>query len=91
MAATQPIIASALEFDQLRTEGIRTIQRLSSGRWTDFNTHDPGVTLLDVLCYALTDLAYRGNWSIPDLLGTEGAQRFPKNNNETFFITFNLI
>lgn len=27
--------------------------------WTDLNMHDPGVTVLEVLAYALTDLQYR--------------------------------
>ena len=27
--------------------------------WTDLNTHDPGVTVLEVLAYALTALQYR--------------------------------
>lgn len=26
--------------------------------WTDDNAHDPGVTLLQALAYAITDLAY---------------------------------
>lgn len=25
--------------------------------WTDWNTHDPGVTLLEVLTYGISDLA----------------------------------
>lgn len=75
MATANQTISEGLDFDQLRAEGIRQFQRLSSGRWTDFNTHDPGITLLDVFCYALTDLAYRSNWSIPDLLGAESVQR----------------
>jgi len=28
--------------------------------WTDTNTHDPGITILQVLCYLITDLQYRG-------------------------------
>ncbi len=28
--------------------------------WTDTNAHDPGTTLLEVLCYAITDLQHRG-------------------------------
>ena len=28
--------------------------------WTDTNAHDPGRTLLEVLCYAITDLQQRG-------------------------------
>jgi len=32
---------------------------MPSGRsWTDSNTHDPGVTLLELLAYGLADLAY---------------------------------
>lgn len=27
--------------------------------WTDVNTHDPGITVLELLAYALTDLEYR--------------------------------
>ncbi|MDP9176514.1 MAG: hypothetical protein M3O61_02435 [Gemmatimonadota bacterium] len=27
------------------------------GAWTDSNSHDPGVTLLEVLTYSLSDLA----------------------------------
>jgi len=28
-----------------------------SGSWTDWNSHDPGVTLLEVLAYSVSDLA----------------------------------
>jgi len=28
-----------------------------SGNWTDWNSHDPGVTLLEVLAYSVSDLA----------------------------------
>ncbi|WP_201747752.1 hypothetical protein [Dyadobacter flavalbus] len=35
------------------------IRALSGKRWTDHNLHDPGITTLEVLCYALTDLGYR--------------------------------
>jgi hypothetical protein len=40
------------------------LQRALAGvapEWTDFNTHDPGVTVLEVLAYAITDLQYRRN------------------------------
>ncbi|MCI5137039.1 MAG: hypothetical protein D3922_01180, partial [Candidatus Electrothrix sp. AR1] len=36
--------------------------------WTDFNAHDPGITILEQLCYAITDLGRRINYPIPDLL-----------------------
>lgn len=57
-----------LDFDQLRREGIRHIQELSGALWTDHNVHDPGITILEVLCYALTDLDYRTKLDTRDLL-----------------------
>jgi hypothetical protein len=56
----------------LRAEAIRQLERLASGRWTDFNDHDPGITILEQLCYALTDLGYRIDYDIPDLLASSG-------------------
>lgn len=58
-----------MDYAFLRQEGIRHLERMAGRAWTDFNTHDPGITILEQLCYALTDLAYRSNYSIPDLLG----------------------
>ena len=46
------------------------LQRLAGSSWTDHNTHDPGITLLEALCYALTDLGYRTDYSLPDLLAS---------------------
>ena len=40
----------------------RALARASGApEWTDHNTHDPGITVLEALDYALTDLQYRGN------------------------------
>ncbi len=58
----------AADYGLLREEGIRHIQKLSSEIWTDYNVHDPGVTLLELLCYALTDLSYRTSLDLKDIL-----------------------
>lgn len=58
----------ALDFATLRQEGVRLLERLASPGWTDFNAHDPGITILEQLCYALTDLAYRCDFEVKDLL-----------------------
>ena len=55
-------------FDGLRSEGIKLVQDLSGSIWTDYNLHDPGVTILEQLCYALTDLINRAESDIPDYL-----------------------
>jgi hypothetical protein len=63
----------ALDFAWLRNKGIGLVQQFSGKVWTDFNLHDPGVTILEQLCFALTDLAYRTSVPVADLLtGKDG-------------------
>ena len=63
---------SAASFPLLRQQGITLLQRLAGETWTDHNTHDPGITILEQLCYALTDLGYRAQYELPDLLVRDG-------------------
>lgn len=60
--------ASPVSFDGLRSEGVRHVQALSGHTWSDYNLHDPGVTILEQLCYALTDLVYRIGFPVADHL-----------------------
>jgi hypothetical protein len=65
------------DFRTLRKEGIRLAQELSGELWTDYNLHDPGVTILEQLCYALTDLMYRTEFGMADFLtGQDGGIDF---------------
>ena len=60
-------------FQQLRSEGLRLLQSLCGYQWTDYNLHDPGVTMLEAQCYALTDIVYRADMPIADhLTGDNG-------------------
>jgi hypothetical protein len=43
---------------RLLRQALADIQVLSGNRWTDFNAHDPGVTILENALYALTELQY---------------------------------
>ncbi len=52
----------------LRQEGLKYIEELAHKLWTDYNTHDPGVTMLEMLCYAITDLGYRIAMPVEDIL-----------------------
>jgi hypothetical protein len=62
-----------LDFDGLRMQGLELLQSLSKEKWTDYNLHDPGVTLLELLCYGLTDLVYRTDFDVSDFLcGQDG-------------------
>jgi hypothetical protein len=64
---------AAQDFFLLRREGIGHIQQAGSDHWTDYNTHDPGISILESLAYAITDLAYRTGFPIEDVLASSGS------------------
>lgn len=77
MSSVQTIPTTPPEFPSmdagaLRAEGVRLLERLASHAWTDFNAHDPGITILEQLCYAITELGYRITHEMPDLLAEDG-------------------
>ena len=59
------------DYDSLREQGLDYVRNLSGKIWTDHNLHDPGITTLEMLCYALTDLGYRTGFETKDLLTSE--------------------
>lgn len=61
----------ALDYQQLYAIGLKYVQQLSSKIWTDYNYSNPGITILELLCYAHTDLSYRASFPIEDLLASE--------------------
>lgn len=77
-----------LDFEFLRREGIGHIQELAGALWTDHNVHDPGITILEVLCYALTDLGYRANLDIRDLLARPPQQT---GTDDNFFTAAEIL
>lgn len=58
----------ALNYEFLRGEGLKHIEQLASSLWTDYNAHDPGITILEALCYAITELGYRSSFEMKHLL-----------------------
>lgn len=81
----------ALSYDFLRAEGLRTLQALAGDVWTDYNDHDPGVTLLEQLCYAMTDVAYRIDLDMGDLLAYEKGRSFEYRYGPTEILTTNPV
>lgn len=61
-------LSPSQDYELLRTEGLKHIENLASDLWTDYNTHDPGITILEAVCYAITELGYRCGFDIKDLL-----------------------
>lgn len=72
-----PALPLAMDWAALRAEGLGYLQQLSGAIWTDHNSHDPGITTLELLCYALNDLAYRTDHPTIDLLTRPDGQLDP--------------
>jgi len=68
----------AEDYPALRDKGIQYISKLGSDIWTDYNNSDPGISILEAVCYAITDLSYRTDFDIKDLLAPE------QLNNDTW-------
>lgn len=74
MAQNKPVTIKAtdstkdiLDVNFLKEQGIESIQKLSGKKWTDYNIHDPGITILEILCFALTELGFRSGYDVHDL------------------------
>lgn len=70
--------SQASDFQFLIERALRYVQLVAGNNWTDYNTHDPGRTILEQLSFAINDLSYRTSQPIADLLaednGTSGIQ-----------------
>ncbi|QGY47048.1 hypothetical protein GM418_26310 [Maribellus comscasis] len=76
-----------LDYEFLRKKGQEYIEQLSGNIWTDYNEHDPGITILEMLSYAITDLGLRLDMPIENILAPEnetaqkiGEQFFPASD-----------
>lgn len=61
-------------FKLLKEEGLRYIQQHVGTEWTNLNDSDPGVTILEQLCFALTELGYCTDFSMADILTKPSGQ-----------------
>ena len=78
------VLPDAQNFGRLREAGVEHIQNLSGKIWTDHNLHDPGITSLEALAFALTDLGYRTSFEIRDLLTPESGIPDPPASSGLF-------
>lgn len=88
-----PPLEAGQDFYRLRREGIGFIAQMGSRKWTDYNVHDPGITILEAFCYAITDLTYRIGWDIEDILTPEVASSKPLRPypNQAFFTAREIL
>lgn len=55
------------DYGELRKEGLKLIEKYSGSIWTDYNRHDPGITILEQLVFALTELSYKTDFEVKDI------------------------
>jgi uncharacterized protein len=82
--------APSMDYTFLRQEGLQWIEKLTSDIWTDYNTHDPGITFLELLSYAITDLGYRTSFPMKDLLSVEAIAN-ENNFKKQFFSAIEIL
>ncbi|MEO9531959.1 MAG: hypothetical protein ABJG68_07470 [Crocinitomicaceae bacterium] len=56
------------DFKAIKDESLAYLQDFSGSSWTNFNPSDPGITILDQICFALTELGYCIDFPIKDIL-----------------------
>jgi hypothetical protein len=93
---TQTLTDSS-NYELLRQKGLEYIEKLGSRLWTDYNIHDPGITMLEALAYALTDLGFRTSLDIKDLLALPAPEtadadgQFPADKRQAFYTVRNIL
>jgi len=67
------------DYQKLREAALETVQQLSGNLWTDYNDHDPGVTIMDAFNYALTELHYKLSFPPEEYLTGAGSNFRPND------------
>ena len=84
-----PNFEKSQDFALLKKLGLKHLEALASDLWTDYNEHDPGVTLLEVLAYAITDLGYRTGYDVSDIITAE--DKALNNHKDTFHKALEIL
>ncbi|CAM1362686.1 conserved hypothetical protein [Tenacibaculum litopenaei] len=71
-------------YENLHQEALELLQKLSGATWTDYNEHDPGVTLLENIAYAMTEVAYKIALPIEDILHSSKGAALASGDNGLF-------
>jgi hypothetical protein len=75
--SSAPPARVSMNYAALREGGMELIRRWAAESWTDHNTHDPGITILEAASYAMTELGLRLQLDVGDLLRSGESIRTP--------------
>lgn len=71
-------------YETLHEEALEILQKLSGSIWTDYNEHDPGVTLVENIAYAITEVAHKIKLPIQDILKSAKGSDLTSGDNALF-------
>lgn len=71
------------DFKFLKQTGLDFVSLHGGQEWSNLNVSDPGITILDQVCFALSELGYCTNFSLPDIL--TGIDEKIKTNNQFYW------
>jgi hypothetical protein len=74
-----------LDWNAMRTSAINYLGPITGSYWTDYNVHDPGITTLEALIYAILDLGYRTHLPFGSLLAGPAGTTGPTMTSPAFF------
>lgn len=74
----------------LRERALSLLQTVCGDTWSDHNTADPGITLLEVLAFVISDLSYRLDFPIADLLAVNPADD-DDDNQQAFYLAPQIL
>ncbi|MEP0984338.1 hypothetical protein [Ekhidna sp.] len=69
-----PVLPPHIDYKDMVLEGIQSIQKMGHDHWTNYNSSDPGRTILDMMIFALLDQGYKTEFPIEDLLSDKKNQ-----------------
>ncbi len=64
------------------------VSELAKKGWADHNTHDPGITSLEVLCYTVSSLAYRDKLYSSNLLSADPQKAITAIKKDTALLLY---
>lgn len=73
--------AKTLEREKLKEVWLEFMQQLSGDIWTDYNAHDPGITIMEQLCDSLSKINKRATTPIQNLLNSQSRKKREEINN----------
>lgn len=78
------VLPDSQNLEVLKQQGIEMLKELSGSLWTDFNDHDPGITILEQLCYAMMEMSYKAHFDFEELFFANGSSGPSKSLREYF-------